>query len=69
MTSNLSRSGELVCCPFLETPCLRGQEQADECNRRVHAEFNPLQNYRDFMILCCANERRQMEGESEADLQ
>ncbi len=59
MNPNHSEAGDQICCPFLDQACLRGNEQAGECNGRVHADFNPLQNYRDFMILCCANERRQ----------
>jgi len=44
-------------CPILEKPCPRGTEAAASCRERYEYDFNPLQNWRDMAILCCAGER------------
>ncbi|MCF7803900.1 MAG: hypothetical protein K9N46_01185 [Candidatus Marinimicrobia bacterium] len=45
-------------CPLLDVPCPNGPASAAECHRRVEGDFNPLHNWRDLAILCCADDRR-----------
>ncbi len=45
-------------CPVMEDTCPNGTESAQACQKRFLGDFNPLHNYRDYSILCCAAHRR-----------
>jgi len=50
-------------CPlFPDLPCPRGEEASEECAVRVNGDFDPVQYFRDELIMHCAiyqNEKKQ----------
>lgn len=51
-------------CPVSEQPCPEGKGESALCCQRFTHDFDPMNNFRDFAMICCAMDKQRMESGS-----
>lgn len=49
-------------CPVTERVCPEGKSDAGVCNERFNNGFDPVENIRDFAMICCAMDHDKQEN-------
>jgi hypothetical protein len=50
----MQNSNQVMCPLFPDMPCPQGNESADACKVRLRGDYNPLSDFKDYLIMNCA---------------
>lgn len=55
---------EHLCPVFKDQPCPQGKEAADACTVRVSGNYDPMNDFKDLLLLHCALYRAEQDREA-----
>ena len=55
----MSDKKAFMCPLFPDQPCPQGKEAADACSVRVNGDYNPVNDFKDLLIMHCAIHKSQ----------
>ena len=60
----MTASKEAMCPLFPDVVCPQGAEAAESCNVRLHGDYDPMMDFKDYAFMNCAirRAREQEEG-------
>jgi hypothetical protein len=61
----MSKKKQDMCPLYPDMPCPRGQESAQSCQVRAEGDFDPMLDFRDYLLLNCALHRANAPAEKQ----
>jgi len=53
----MSKFNNVMCPLFPDMVCPQGNKSADACKIRLEGDYNPLSDFKDYLIMNCAIQR------------
>ena len=50
----MAKKDNFMCPLFPDQPCPRGEKSAKQCEVRVRGDYDPMSDYRDYLLMNCA---------------
>jgi len=61
----MKQEKEQMCPLFPDMPCPQGKEASEACSVRINGNYDPVNDFRDHLLMHCALHRNQQRLENE----